>query len=74
MFEYIAKKIWFDESYIYTELTNGKIGKMPLDWFPLLKNATPIQRNNFEIINGYAAHWKELDEDLSIEGFFKFKK
>lgn len=74
MFNCIASSIWFDDKYIYTCLLDNREAKMPLIWFPKLYNASEAERNNFELINGYALHWPKLDEDLSIEGFFKYKK
>ena len=34
-----------------------------------MKYATPEQLQNYEV-NEYGIHWKEIDEDLSFEGFF----
>ena len=37
------------------------------DW--RLSEATPAQRNNYEIIgDGQGVHWPEIDEDLSVDG------
>ena len=42
---------------------------VPLDWFPILRNATPEQRAGYEIGGGgISLHWPELDEDLSVAG------
>jgi len=70
-----AKKIWFDTTYIYLETTENKIGKMPLVWFPRLLNANEEDRNKFELwADNSWIHWEKIGEDLSVEGFFTFKK
>jgi hypothetical protein len=39
-----------------------------------LRNATPKQRENFEISpSGYGIHWPDVDEDLSIDGLICVK-
>lgn len=40
-----------------------------------LKYATEQQRNDFRISpSGYGIHWRQLDEDLSINGLLKAQK
>jgi len=65
-------KVWFDEEYIYIKTNVGHVIGNPLAWFPNLLKATPTQRNNF-YIGQFGVRWEELDEDLSLEGFFTFK-
>ncbi len=70
-----AKKIWFDELNIYVETNENKIANMPLAWFPRLSNASQADRNKFELWAGNSwIHWEDLGEDLSVDGFFTFKK
>lgn len=69
-FDYQAKKVWFANDHIYVELANGRKSKLPLHQFKRLAKATPEELENFEIIGGYSIHWPNIDEDLSIEGFF----
>ncbi len=66
-------KIWFDSKKIFLRTKEGVEESMPLEWFPRLLNATAVQRENFEL-SPFGIHWPELDEDLSYEGFSKFKK
>jgi len=66
-------KVWFDNNCIFIKTFNGIEKSMPLKWFPRLLNATKIQRENFEL-SPFGIHWKAIDEDLSFEGFFNFKK
>ena len=70
-----AKKIWFDVAHIYVETTDNKIGKMPLAWFPRLQNANKEELDKFELwADNTWIHWEDIGEDLSVEGFFTFKK
>jgi len=48
-------------------LVDGRIISIPLSWFPLLRHATPEQREHYEIGGGgISLHWPEIDEDLSV--------
>jgi hypothetical protein len=68
-------KIWFDEERIFVLLSNENLVSVPISTYTRLKNATEKQRNNFELWNdGKWAHWEEIDEDLSAEGFLNYQK
>ena len=56
-----------EDDHLVVELADGRIISTPLDWYPLLKKASPQQRNNIELLET-GLHWPDLDEDLSIEG------
>lgn len=64
-----AKEIKFDDFYIYLYTDDGRVGALPLKSFPRLYNATPPQREQYDL-GPFGIHWSELDEDLSYEGFF----
>jgi hypothetical protein len=67
-----ASKVWFDNEKIFVELTDRRIIGVPLDIYPKLKNATPQQREEFDIWErGTWLHWEALDEDLSLDGFLE---
>jgi hypothetical protein len=54
---------------IIAQLSDGRTIGVPLVWSWRLSEATPEQRNNFEILgNGQGVHWPELDEDISAWG------
>jgi hypothetical protein len=41
---------------------------VPLAYFPRLLNATPTQREHYEISGGGSGlHWDEINEDISVE-------
>jgi hypothetical protein len=70
-----AKRVWFDKDFIYVETTENAIGKMPLVWFPRLKNASEAALQQFELwADNTWIHWEDIGEDLSVEGFFSFRK
>ncbi len=65
----LAKSVEFRDDLMHVSLTDGRIVAVPIIWFPLLYEATPAQRANYEISGGgISLHWPELDEDLSIAG------
>ena len=54
---------------ITARLADGRTISVPLAWSWRLADATPEQRNHFEIIGGgEGIHWPDVDEDLSAWG------
>jgi hypothetical protein len=52
---------------MYVRLADGREIGVPLEWFPLLRDATPEQREHWRLIGGgVGIHWQDLDEDLSV--------
>jgi len=69
------EKVWFDKDTIFIQTTDGTQKNHPLRWFDRLWNATTEQREKYEIGPlGDSIHWEELDEDLSLEGFYTYNK
>jgi len=65
----LAKAVKFDDEMMHVYLADGRIISVPIIWFPLLHEATPEQREQYEIGGGgISLHWPEVDEDLSIAG------
>lgn len=61
-----------DEHTLSVDLMDGRTITVPLAWYPRLQNATPSQRQNWEIGGaGYGIHWPDVDEDLSTEGLLR---
>lgn len=57
------------DEQITFHLVDGRVISVPLAWSWRLSDATPEQRNNWEIIgDGQGVHWPDVDEDLSVEG------
>lgn len=50
-------------------LDDGREVSVPLAWSWRLSEATPEQRQNFEILgDGLGVRWPDVDEDLSARG------
>ena len=63
----LAKTVKFDDDMMHVFLADGRIISVPIIWFPLLHEATPAQRERYEIGGGgVGLHWPEIDEDLSV--------
>ena len=64
-----VKEVSVTEELITFHLMDGRVVSVPLAWSWRLSEATPAQRNHFEIIgDGHGVHWPEVDEDISVEG------
>ena len=57
---------------IVAQLADGRSVSVPLAWSWRLAEATPAQRQHFEIIGtGEGVHWPEIDEDISARGMLE---
>ena len=65
-----ASSVAFTAAELVVTLADGRRIATPLDWYPRLKNATPTQRANFEIMP-MGIYWPDLNEDLSVAGMLK---
>ena len=65
-------KIGFTGHSVYITHKNGKTASLFFKDFPKLQKATTEQRQNYTV-SPFGIHWEELDEDLSFDGFFKYK-
>ena len=66
-----VKEVSVTDDLITFHLIDGRVISVPLAWSWRLSDATPEQRNNYEIIgDGFGVHWPDVDEDLSVEGMF----
>lgn len=60
----LAKDVKFQDALMEVYLTDGRIISVPL-----LHEATPEQREHYEIGGGGTSlHWEEIDEDISVAG------
>ena len=63
------KDVKVTDETITAYLVDGRVISVPLAWSWRLSEATPEQRENYEIIgDGYIVHWPDIDEDISAEG------
>jgi hypothetical protein len=56
------------EEVLTASLSDGRVIKVPISWYPRLSHALPRHRNVWELIGrGHGIHWPELDIDISVE-------
>jgi hypothetical protein len=69
-----AEDVRVTEDTLSVDLSDGRTISVPLEWFPRLLHAKPRERNNWRFIGrGHGIHWKDIDEDISIEGLLSGK-
>lgn len=61
-----AESVVIASNIVQITLTDGRVFKMPLDYFAWLKNATPEQQANYEV-DPIAIFWPDLDEGIDME-------
>jgi hypothetical protein len=62
----------YEEGQICLRLEDGREIRFPIAKNRRLRQGTPEQLNNVEIIcNGTGLHWPDLDEDLSVLGILE---
>ena len=63
----LAVNIRFSEDAFHVQLSDGREISVPLEWFPILRNASEKQRQNWRFIaKGIGIHWDEIDEDIAV--------
>jgi len=71
---FTVKKAWYESGMICLLMSDNKEIRFPVELNTKLRNATPAQRKNIEIIcGGTGLHWPDLDEDLSVTGIMEGK-
>ena len=63
-----VNKLWFDAERIFIEKINGEVSSQPMRFFPRLRKATNIQREEWTE-SVFGIHWENIDEDISFESF-----
>ena len=67
------RAVEFTASELVVTLQDGRKIATPLDRYPRLKQASPQQRANFEIMP-MGIHWPDLDEDHGVLGMLKGRR
>jgi hypothetical protein len=61
-----------DADSLIVDLMDGRTISVPLAWYPRLLQASPAQRQNWELAGGgFGVYWPDVDEDLSTEGLLR---
>lgn len=64
-------KVWFEGGRVCIATNDGKTYSRPLEYFPILKEATDEQREVWMINKfGDAIRWDEIDEDIHLSSFY----
>lgn len=64
-----AENVTVTKDTLSVELSDGRTISVPLEWFPRLVHANSEERNSWRLIGrGHGIHWKDIDEDISVEG------
>ena len=65
----LAREVEVTDTELRVGLADGRCITVPLAWFPRLQNATPEERQQWEVLgDGEGIHWPKADEDLSVAG------
>lgn len=66
-----ATDLSFDQDKMKVFLEDGRELSVPLEWFPILRDASLKDLKKWRFIgNGEGIHWSNLDEDILIENLF----
>src|SRR5437764_535369 len=61
-----VQKITSTADTLMVDFEDGRSVHLPLMWYPRLFRATQAERDHYILAGGgYAAHWPDVDEDLS---------
>jgi hypothetical protein len=67
--EPLAAQVRLTDEKLIVDLIDGRSLIVPLSWYPRLLNASPKERENWQLLgDGYAIEWIDLDEHIGIEG------
>ncbi|MBA2657714.1 MAG: DUF2442 domain-containing protein [Tatlockia sp.] len=62
-----AVDVSFSKTSLHFVLADGREISAPLEWFPKLRDATDVERQEWRFIgNGIGVHWSKIDEDISV--------
>jgi hypothetical protein len=67
------RSVEFTASELVVTLADGRRIVTPLDWYPRLAAASPVQRASYELMP-MGIHWPDLDEDLGIAGMLRGRR
>ena len=57
-----AMNVVLDDARLVVDLMDGRTIAVPLAWYPRLANATPEQRNHWQLAGGgYGIHWPDIE-------------
>jgi len=70
----LAVDVSCNNDALHVALADGRAVSVPLEWYPRLQDATPKDRNNWNLIGGgLGIHWEDLDQDVSVESLLRLR-
>lgn len=70
----LAVDVSCNNEALHVTLADGREISVPLEWYPRLLDATPKDRNNWQLIGGgLGIHWEDLDEDVTVESLLRLR-
>lgn len=64
----LIQSVRVHQRMLYVEYADGRVVRTPSHLYPLLRDATDAQLENWTLIGrGVGVHWPDVDEDLSPE-------
>jgi hypothetical protein len=68
----LAADVRVSEAMLHVTLDDGRELSVPVEWYPRLRDATPAQRANWQLLGqGEGIHWPDIDEDISVLGLLR---
>lgn len=62
-----ATNVRVGRDYVEVTLSDGRVVRAPIAWFPRLAAATQSQRRRWRLIGrGIGIRWDDVDEDISV--------
>lgn len=59
---------------LHVTLADRREIAVPLEWYPKLQEATPKERNDWQLLGGgLGIHWESLDEDVTVESLLRLR-
>jgi len=70
-----ARNVHVTSRALTVELCDGRSVSVPPAWYPRLANATPRERQRWELIGpGIGIHWPAVDEDVPWPYFLAYPR
>jgi Protein of unknown function (DUF2442) len=68
------ENVKISDDTLCVDLSDGRSISVPLAWYPRLSHASATERKRWRLVGrGVGIHWKNLDEDISVENLLTGK-
>jgi hypothetical protein len=68
------ENVKMSDDTLCVDLSDGRSISVPLAWYPRLSHASATERRRWRLVGrGSGIHWKDLDEDISVENLLAGK-